>query len=151
MLSPLQLLCTITNLALQLSIASATSFLPSQSHAVQSLSLTLLNLALCTMISTRASPLGQPPTSYHLPQHPYPQPYPTTMATTFLTSLLGAQIKLDNIKPLCHVGLGELRDMVSLILYAIGAKSLIISGTQPNDMIAERAANLMQQALRIII
>ena len=65
----------------------------------------------------------------------------TTVATTVPTSLPNAQIKLDNIKPLR--GQENWSTPVSFILYAIGAKLLIISG-KPDDMTADRADHLMQ-------
>ena len=124
--------------ALQLSFASATS--PS-----------LFNLALRIMVSTRAT-AGESSTGPTCPTTPLSTTLSTTVATTFPTLLPNAHIKLDNIKPLRGQENYEIwSTQVSLILYAIDAKSLIISGIQPDDMAADHAANLMQQALLIII
>ena len=61
-------------------------------------------------------------------------------------------IKLDNIQPLKGLENYEVwSNQVSLILFAIGAKSIVLSGIVPDDLTAEHAAYLTQQAFLIII
>ena len=61
-------------------------------------------------------------------------------------------IKLDNIKPLKgHENYETWSCQVSLVLFPLGAKPLIITGEKPDDMTTDKADSLMQQALLIII
>ena len=87
-----------------------------------------------------------------------PQTVPqTTMVVTTtppeaLTRHAIISVKLDNIKPLCGLENYEIWScQVTLVLFAIGAKSLVLEGTSPMGMSLETAQSLMQQALLIII
>ena len=61
-------------------------------------------------------------------------------------------VKLDNIKPLRGIDNYESWSYhVSLALFAIGAKSLVLTGVTPDNMPSDVADNLSQQALLIII
>ena len=61
-------------------------------------------------------------------------------------------VKLDNIKPLTGIDNYEVwSSQVSLVLFAIGAKDLVVHGTTPIELSPERVTALLQQALLIII
>lgn len=88
-----------------------------------------------------------------------PAPPPTTPATVTAPPASSnraftpiASVGLSNIKPLRGPENYETWScQVSFVLLAIGAKSLILSGIKPDDMTTDRANDLMQQALLIII
>ena len=61
-------------------------------------------------------------------------------------------VKLDNIKPLKGSDNYETwASQVSIVLFAIGSKDLVISGVKPDGMTVDKANALLQQALLIII
>ena len=96
----------------------------------QSLNPTLLRGQFCVT----SSPFAQ--------SQPQPQSQPLSSTT----------IKLDNIKPLTGSDNYEAWScQLSLILFAIGAKDLVVSGVKSDDMTNDRKAQLLQQAILIII
>ena len=77
---------------------------------------------------------------------------PATAAASALQPTSTSPIKLDNIKPLRGIeNYGTWSRQVSLVLFAIDAKSLVLDNVIPAGMTPEVARGLKKQALLIII
>ena len=95
-----------------------------------------------TAADTSADTSAQPPSSDQSPAQVSMPPLRTSVPS----------IKLDNIKPLRGIDNYETWScQVALVLFAIGAKSLVLTGVTPDGMSADVAHNLMQHALLVII
>ena len=103
-------------------------------------------------------PLYPPPLHPH-PLHPPPVDLPSSAApssgvtppssapSALLSNTSVKRFKLDNIKSLKgRENYESWCRQVSLVLFVIGAKSLVLSRVPPDDMTADRAENLMRQS-----